>query len=143
MNMEFFVRDAEWHADGERLRQVRHEVFVLEQQVPESLEWDGLDGDCRHALAQTRAGEPIATGRLLADGHIGRIAVRAGWRGRGVGAAVFEHLLAVAAREGRHELLLNAQTHALGFYARYGFVAEGAVFSEAGIAHQVMRRTAG
>ncbi|HXV08849.1 MAG TPA: GNAT family N-acetyltransferase, partial [Burkholderiales bacterium] len=45
-----------------------------------------------------------------------------------------------ARRLGISEVVLNAQTHALPFYARHGFVAEGPEFMEAGIAHQAMRR---
>jgi predicted GNAT family N-acyltransferase len=140
VSAEFRVRDADWAADASKLRQVRRTVFILEQQVPEDLEWDEADAACLHAIAEDAAGNPIATGRLLADGHIGRIAVLAAWRGRGVGAAIFEYLVTAAIRRGYEELLLNAQTHAIGFYARYGFAPCGPEFIEAGIAHRPMRR---
>ena len=139
--MNFRLRLADWHADGILLRQVRSEVFVLEQGVPEELEWDGLDGTARHALAEDGAGHAIAVGRLLTDGHIGRLAVRPEWRRRNVGAALLEFLVADARRQGHREVALNAQVHALGFYARYGFAACGAAFMEAGIPHQAMRRS--
>lgn len=134
------IRRAEWERDRERLRAVREEVFVRGQGVPPDLEWDGLDSGCMHVLAESDAGEAIGTGRLLPDGHLGRMAVLGGWRNRGVGAAMLEFLLAEARRRGMPEVVLNAQTHALPFYARHGFVAEGPPFLEAGIAHQVMRR---
>ena len=140
MNAAFMVRDADWAVDATKLQRVRRAVFIVEQCVPEDLEWDEADAVCLHALAEDAGGNPIAAGRLLADGHIGRIAVLAEWRGRGVGAAIFEHLLAAANRLGRKELLLNAQTHAVGFYARYGFTPCGPEFIEAGIAHRPMRR---
>ena len=140
---EFFVRDATWAADAPALQTVRRAVFIDEQRIPEDLEWDADDAVCLHALAEDAAGNPIATGRLLADSHIGRIAVLAAWRGRGVGAAIFEYLIGAAERRGYRELLLNAQTHAVGFYARYGFAPSGAEFMEAGIAHRPMRRQAG
>ena len=140
MSAKFRVRNAEWAADALKLRHVRRSVFIVEQQVPEHLEWDEADSNCVHAIAEDESGNPIATGRLLEDGHIGRIAVLAEWRSRGVGAALFEYLIGVADQRGHRELLLNAQTHALGFYARYGFVPVGAEFIEAGIAHRIMRR---
>ncbi|HEU5282772.1 MAG TPA: GNAT family N-acetyltransferase [Burkholderiales bacterium] len=133
------IRRADWERDQARLRALREEVFVREQGVPPELEWDGLDAGCVHVLAESDAGEAIGTGRLLADGHIGRMVVLRGWRRRGVGAAMLDFLLAEARRLGMAEVVLNAQTHALGFYARYGFAPEGAPFLEAGIAHQVMR----
>lgn len=143
MNDGFSVRDASWAADAARLQQVRRAVFIVEQRIPEDMEWDAEDALCLHALAEDTAGNPVGTGRLLADGHIGRIAVLADWRGRGVGAAIFEHLIGVAERLGHAELLLNAQAHAVGFYARYGFSPCGPEYLEAGIAHRPMRRRAG
>lgn len=140
MTPEFRLRAADWHADGSLLRKVRFEVFVLEQGVPEELEWDEFDATARHALAEDVAGHAIAVGRLLPDGHIGRLAVQPEWRRKKVGAALLEFLVADARRQGHRAIALNAQVHALAFYARYGFVACGAVFMEAGIPHQAMRR---
>ena len=85
-------------------------------------------------------GRPVGTGRLLPDGHIGRMAVQAAWRGRGVGAALLQALIAEAGRRGMAQLALSAQTHALGFYGRFGFLPEGEVYDEAGLPHQVMTR---
>ena len=136
----FRVRLADWARDVDALRRIRHEVFVVEQQVPADLEWDGTDGDCRHALAEDAAGRPIGCGRLLADGHVGRMAVLAPWRGRGVGAALLGLLVEEARRAGQRRVVLNAQTRALGFYACHGFVPFGEEFVEAGIAHRAMER---
>ena len=120
---------------------VRTEVFVVEQGVPEEIERDALDAVCRHAIARDAGGRVIATGRLLPDGHIGRMAVLRAARGAGVGGAVLQALIAEAARRGLREVALNAQTHALAFYLRHGFEAVGEVFMEAGIPHRAMRRT--
>ncbi|NIO43716.1 MAG: GNAT family N-acetyltransferase, partial [Burkholderiales bacterium] len=78
-----------------------------------------------HVIAYTDQCEPVATGRLLPDGHIGRIAVLRAWRGRGVGSQVLEALITIAQARGIANCVLNAQTHALAFYERHGFVAEG------------------
>ena len=120
---------------------VRTEVFVVEQGVPAEIERDALDAVCRHAIARDAGGRVIATGRLLPDGHIGRMAVLRAARGAGVGGAVLQALIAEAARRGLPEVALNAQTHALAFYLRHGFEAVGEVFMEAGIPHRAMRRT--
>jgi predicted GNAT family N-acyltransferase len=140
MHPLFSVRRADWDLDVEKIRGVRETVFVVEQNVPIELEWDGVDADCVHVLAESSAGVPIGTGRLLPDGHIGRMAVLPAWRGQGVGAKLLLALVALAAERGRQEVVLNAQTHALGFYELYGFVAEGGDFLDAGIAHRRMRR---
>jgi predicted GNAT family N-acyltransferase len=135
----FILRCAAWAADAELLRHVRQQVFVAEQGVPEMLEWDEWDAAALHLLAQDGEGHAIGTGRLLPDGHLGRMAVLHAWRGRGVGAALLDGLLDAARARGQSEVMLNAQTHALGFYARRGFIAEGEEFPDAGIPHRRMR----
>ena len=137
----FTVRAAVWPQDEPRLEAIRHEVFVVEQRVPVALEWDGIDPQCRHVLAEDAQGKTIGCGRLLPDGHIGRLAVLASWRGRGVGAALLARLVALAREAGHERVVLNAQTHARGFYARAGFTPCGPEFEEAGIPHQAMERS--
>jgi predicted GNAT family N-acyltransferase len=134
----FGVRVADWSLEAAALRDVRHEVFVVEQRVPESLEWDGVDPQCTHALAVDADGHAIGCGRLLPDGHIGRMAVRATWRGRGVGRAILDLLIGLARARGDARVVLNAQTQAMPFYARAGFAASGPEFEEAGIPHREM-----
>lgn len=118
---------------------VRTAVFVVEQGVPPEIERDVLDPLCRHALARAAGGRVLGTGRLLPDGRIGRMAVLRDARGGGVGGAVLQALIAEAGRLGMREVALNAQTHALAFYRRHGFEAEGELFEEAGIPHLAMR----
>jgi predicted GNAT family N-acyltransferase len=134
----FGVRVADWGRDAAALRDIRYEVFVVEQSVPESLEWDGIDPQCVHALAIDPDGHAIGCGRLLPDGHIGRMAVRAPWRGRGVGRSILDMLVGLARQRGDARVVLNAQTQAMAFYACAGFVASGPAFEEAGIPHQEM-----
>ena len=134
----FTVRPVNWHASREALRGVRRTVFVKEQHVPEELEWDDADEHAYHVLATAVDGKPIGTGRLRLDCHIGRMAVLKSWRGRGVGGAILSMLIDFARREGCTEVHLHAQTHALDFYTRFGFVAVGERFDEAGIPHQAM-----
>lgn len=140
MNLDdISVRLADWSMDEAALRNVRTRVFVQEQSVSEILEWDGLDELCVHAIAETRADGVIGTGRLHPSGKIGRMAVLAAWRGRGVGAGILRRLLEAAAQRGLEEVYLHAQVAVVGFYARLGFVAEGPEFEEADIPHRLMR----
>ena len=139
--LQYTIREIDWATGKEALGAVRFKVFVEEQHVPEDEEWDAQDATSRHVLAAAPDGTPIGTGRLLRDGHIGRMAVLKEWRGRGVGSALMARLLLLA-REARHEVVrLHAQTHALGFYEKLGFVAEGEEFMEANIPHFVMTRS--
>ena len=135
------VEITDWARAEAQVMPVRIAVFVVEQGVPEDIERDEFDAVSRHAIARDEAGAVVATGRLLPDGHIGRMAVAAPLRGKGGGGAVLEALVAEAARAGLAEVALNAQVHALAFYRRHGFVEYGDVFMEAGIPHRAMRRT--
>ena len=136
----FTIRDVTWAQEEEKLRAVRLAVFVVEQNIPEEHEWDEQDAVSVHALAEDRDGVPIGCGRLLPDGHIGRLAVLSDWRGQGVGAGLLLHLVELARKRGHARVLLNAQTHAVPFYARYGFEPSAEPFMEAGIPHQEMAR---
>jgi predicted GNAT family N-acyltransferase len=138
-SMNFAIEHAHWPADRDALRQVRETVFVREQGVPLALEWDEHDAEALHLLARDQQGEPIGTGRLLADGHIGRMAVLKPWRGRGVGGALLVALMDAARQRGLKRIALNAQCSAVGFYNHFGFAAEGPVFEDAGIPHRHMQ----
>ena len=119
---------------------IRFEVFVQEQQVPLELELDEMDDLSLHALAFDAQGRAIATGRLLPDGHIGRMAVNSSDRNKGVGAQVLQALVDAAKLKGYTEVILGAQIHAKGFYDRQGFVEYGEVFMDANIAHIMMKK---
>lgn len=132
------LRSGAWDELATPCRAVRDEVFVREQGVPVELEHDALDPVCLHVLASLSDGVAVATGRLLPDGHIGRMAVRRPWRGQGVGGAMLALLIEEARERALAKVLLNAQLSALGFYRAFGFKEFGAPFVEAGIDHQAM-----
>ncbi len=127
-----------WGTDRPALQEIRRAVFIDEQQVAESEEWDDDDPVSVHALA-TLNREPVGTGRLNPAGKIGRIAVVAGMRGRGIGATILRLLLQEAYHRGLREPYLHAQLQAVPFYEKFGFTSEGEVFDEAGIPHVRMK----
>jgi len=134
------VHIGNWQLLGEAARSVRLAVFVQEQGISPQLELDERDAAAVHAVAFDAHGVAVATGRLLPDAHIGRMAVLEELRGQGVGVAILRALLAIAASRGDRVVRLHAQRSALGFYAREGFVAQGDEYLEAGIAHQTMAK---
>jgi len=133
------IEQAEWIRQQTIIASIRRQVFIEEQSVPEELEWDGLDADAVHLLARVD-GQAVGTARMLADGHIGRMSVLKAFRGQGIGRQLINRLLELAAEHGLQAVDLDAQTHALGFYERLGFIAEGEVFMDAGIPHRHMRK---
>lgn len=130
---------ADWQDVREEAAAIRFAVFVEEQGVPAELELDEHDVRCLHALARDPSGRAVATGRLLPDGHIGRMAVLREARARGAGSLVLRTLMAAARTRGHAEIVLSAQTHATGFYARHGYQSEGEVYDDCGIPHVDMR----
>jgi len=151
--MSIDTRVQRWADISQQALTIRYQVFVIEQAVPLELELDGLDEFAWHALVLDR-GTPVATGRLLIEdevefdgslnppkkiGRIGRMAVLKDARCRGLGSKLLELLLKKGIELGVDEFYLHAQLSAKSLYERYGFIAEGEIFEEAGIGHQLMR----
>jgi predicted GNAT family N-acyltransferase len=137
--MRYEIRLGDWAESITPARAVRTAVFIVEQNIPVELEWDEMDAVSLHALAYDTDGKPVGTGRLLPDGHIGRMAVLPEARGRAIGTAILMALMQAARQRGARDVVLNAQVSAMPFYARAGFVAEGEEFLDAGIPHMAMR----
>ena len=136
----------DWQQHQAMICAIRRRVFIDEQGVSESEEFDRNDARYLHALARDAHGVGIATGRLMicaepSGGQIGRMAVLAAWRGRGVGSAILNTLLAAAVQREVFAISLHAQVSAQSFYVAHGFVADGDVFIEANIKHIKMTRT--
>lgn len=139
------LRSGNWNDLGRLAERLRMEVFVIEQGVPREIEIDEFDTMCRHVVVVNRLGHAVATGRLVSDApgvaRIGRMAVARELRGSRVGRQVLDALVQAARDRGDTHAVLHAQVHAQNFYARAGFVPEGAVYEEAGIEHITMRMT--
>ena len=140
--LTYEVRRLRGKAEMQAALQLRHEVFCVEQGVPEREELDGRDGDGVHLVAVSD-GEVLATCRLLFVGptvQFSRLAVRQTARRHGIASA----LLALADDEtrsgGARRLVLHAQTYARSLYDGAGYEPRGRVFMEAGIEHIAMEK---
>jgi predicted GNAT family N-acyltransferase len=122
---------------------LRHDVFCVEQGVPEHEELDGRDGDGIHLVAM--AGDQVlATCRVLLVGNtaqFSRLAVRRAARRRGIATALLELADAETRAAGGRRIVLHAQTYAQQLYERAGYRPRGRVFVEAGIEHVAMEKT--
>ena len=121
----------------ESIRLVREQVFIQEQHIDPEIEFDGLDTQAVHVLV-VDGEQPLGTGRILANGHIGRIAIMQAARGQGLGVKVVRALVEYAKQQGYPKVDLGAQTHAVDFYGKLGFTLYGDEFMEANIPHQAM-----
>ena len=135
-------------AEREAVFAIRMTVFVEEQAVPPEEELDAYDAAAAHFLA-CLSGDPtssgiVGTARLIDKGHgtgkIGRVAVLRAHRGRGVGALLMRRVEQAARILGYTELILEAQVHALPFYEKLGYAAEGGIFLDCNIEHRLMRK---
>ncbi|MFD0667398.1 GNAT family N-acetyltransferase [Ramlibacter sp. MAHUQ-53] len=133
------VRTGDWASLRDDAAPVRVRVFVHEQGIPAEMEWDQDDATALHVVVASRAGVPVATGRLLRGGpgiaKIGRVAVHEALRGAGVGRLVMRTLMDAARDRGDREVVLHAQRSAEAFYRDLGFIPRGEPFDEVGIPH--------
>lgn len=134
-----------WNEEGNRLGALRREVFVLEQKVPEELEWDEHDAGAIHfACEDLESGEIIATARLVVDsqrGIIGRLCVAKPFRQRKIATHMMQKILVCCTELQLREIELHAQLYLQEFYERCGFTAQGETYIEAGIPHVTMLRS--
>jgi predicted GNAT family N-acyltransferase len=135
----WIIREADWFdpRDQAALKGIRQQVFIEEQQVPESMEWDEHDEGCRHFLA-LQGEQAIACARLLSDGHIGRMAVLPQWRRQGVARALLQSCETRARESGIETIQLSAQVHAIPFYEKAGYRIISDAYLDAGILHRDM-----
>jgi predicted GNAT family N-acyltransferase len=133
------MRSATWQADRAELEFIRREVFIKEQGIPEADEWDYADENSSHVLVYTEKRDVVGTGRIEPTGKIARLAVLAEYRGQGAGSAILTRLVEEARRQGLSQVYLHAQTNALSFYKKFGFVSDEEIFFEGGIPHVLAR----
>jgi len=135
MDDSFELVLTDWLTSREQLEAIRRKVFILEQKIPEADEFDDADENSSHVLVLSEKRDAVGTGRIEATGKIARIAVVAEFRDRGVGTAILERLIEEARSRGYDRVFLHAQTQALDFYKKFGFVSDEKAFMEAGIPH--------
>ena len=145
---DLIVKLVETDAERKAAFGLRIRVFVGEQGVPREEELDEYDDAATHAVALV-GNRVVGTGRMLlpdtstgeAPGRaarIGRMAVDAEWRRRGIGGRILTALEDAASQRGLDRAVLHAQTYVKSFYAGHGYVEEGEVFLEVGIEHVQM-----
>ena len=121
------------------IKRIRNTVFTGEENIDEHADFDGQDTDAIHVLIEMD-GQFVGTGRMLMDGHIGRLAVLRSARGRGFGKKLMDALIDQAKKKNINRVYLGAQKHAVGFYKKIGFSEYGDSYEEVGITHVHMEK---
>lgn len=138
--MIFELRNVAYNNENKKyIRSVREHVFINEQGISPEIEFDGLDDSAIHVLVFSN-GLAIGTGRILDDGHIGRIAVLREYRNQGLGSKIVCSLIDEAINRDYKRVYLGAQKQAVNFYRKLGFIQFGEAFLEAGIMHLSMEK---
>lgn len=140
------VKLVETQAESESIKDLRVQVFVREQGVPLSEEFDEHEESAVHAVALIE-GRIVGTGRMYelpsGETQIGRMAVEPRHRRDGIGGLVLAFLEAQAGQRGVREVILHAQTYVQSFYERHGYVVDGEPFMEVDIEHVRMVKRLG
>jgi predicted GNAT family N-acyltransferase len=143
--VRYEVRRARDRRELEAALELRHDVFCVEQGVPEHEELDGRDHEGIHLVAVQNS-ELLGTCRLLLVGRtvqFSRLAVRASARRRGIATALLEEAETETRGAGGRRLVLHAQTYARSLYDGAGYRPRGSAFREAGIEHIAMEKELG
>ena len=120
---------------------IRKIVFVKEQNVPIVEEIDQYEDEATHFVMYGDTANPLAAGRFrVVDGYgkVERICVLKEARKTGAGRLMMNAIETFARKQGLHKLKLNAQTHAIPFYAGLGYEVVSEEFLDAGIPHKTM-----
>jgi predicted GNAT family N-acyltransferase len=140
--LTYEVRRAGGDQEMAAVVQLRHDVFCVEQGVPQREELDGRDGQALHLVAMS-GDQLLATCRLLFVGptvQFSRLAVRKSARRHGIASALLARADAETRAGGARRLVLHAQTYARALYDAAGYEPRGRIFMEAGIEHIAMEK---
>ncbi len=135
--MQTIVTRHEWDSAPPSIKAIRQSVFIEEQNVPESLEWDESDAIAQHFLATTNKQAAAVARLIVCDkvGKIGRIAVTKPFRKQGIASKLILEVMREGLSQGCTEFYLSAQTQAQSLYNKLGFYATGDTYLDAGIEH--------
>ncbi len=134
----YHLQIGDWKILQKDARNVRAQVFIQEQKIPEIMEWDDDDACSVHVVVYDNE-HPIGTARLLPNGNLGRMAVISSYRRLGVATLMLTKLLGVAKERGDKEICISAQCAVKQFYIQHGFVQVGEEYLEVDIPHIAMR----
>ncbi|MCW8931530.1 MAG: GNAT family N-acetyltransferase [Gammaproteobacteria bacterium] len=152
MPSQYLIQITPWHSHKNQLKKIRETVFIQEQNVPSELEWDSLDEEALHVLAEMlpahkEQGKKLAIGtaRIIINNklaHIGRMAVLPEWRAQGIGSKILRCCIDECKNPTNHPpietIVLNAQVYVTEFYKKAGFKITSEEFLDAGIPHKQM-----
>lgn len=139
--METYFGTEEWIKASSYV--LRYDVFVLEQEIPAHLEFDGKDAYYPN-LVMIHNEQPIATLRYQKQSdeqiQFDRFCVAKDWRKRGIGREMLQLAEKRALNEAFKEIYMIAEIPAVPFYEKQGYQSFSDPLIEDGILCQQMRK---
>ena len=132
--------DVDWLSAATDIMDIRRKVFVVEQRFDEAVVFDEHDSQSFHVLVTDDFGIPVGCGRLVPDGHIGKIGVLINHRAHGIGSGILSKLIDIAKKNRIFNLNLSTETELTGFYDHLKFHAVGPVYMKQGVPYQRMTK---
>lgn len=137
------IKIAENQREIRKAKEIRRQVFQIEQGIDPRLDFDGNDDVSDHIVAY-RNNEPIGVARIryLSEKtvKIERVAVVSAYRKIGIGRKIMDHIIDHLRKRDIKNIIIDSQEHARKFYEEMGFKQNGKVFEEFGIPHIEMRK---
>ena len=144
--MHIKIREPQTAIDYMFLRNIRIQVFVIEQQIPWQWEFDEFDTTATHLIVEMNQ-QIIGTGRFYPSSNdesiykLGRMAVLKNFRGLGIGSKILNKFEDIAKSKNISEIYLEAQSDKLNFYLKQNYVPKGDKYIMDGIYHNLMSKT--
>ncbi|MDA7751577.1 GNAT family N-acetyltransferase [Methylophilaceae bacterium] len=128
-----------WEKAQKACRPIRETVFILEQQIDSSLEWDNVDNLSTHVLLRNNNLDIGCARFFYKENYIKleRMAILKKYRKQGFGSLLIESIVKHIRGE-TLMIIISAQVAAIPFYKKQGFVLVGDSYMEAGNIHHQM-----
>ena len=121
-----------------KAHKIRYDVFVIEQNCPEELEWEFEEESIHFLLLENNIPLASARHRKTENGYkLERFAVLSQARGKGFGMLILKAILEDL-KDSNALKYMHAQEQVTPFYEKVGFKKSGNIFEEAGIMHYKM-----
>ena len=143
MDTSLEIRLAQNNDEYQVILDIRHTIFVKEQNIPIESEYDGLDKDAMHILVKLEE-KLIGCARIRIFEKrfkLERIAILKEFRHNGFGTRLMKYLIQFSKESHAIEISIHAQYYLKTFYEELGFKQRGEAFFEVGIKHIEMYLT--
>lgn len=134
------IKKLSWIEDNEIIKDIRSQVFINEQKVPENIEWDKWDTFADH-FGVFQDQKFIGYARIINNKNvwIGRMLVKKKYRKNGIGSVIINYLIKYSDLNYKKDIFVSAQIQAIPFYEKNNFQIISEKYLDANIWHRNMQ----